>query len=218
MRISKAYDRLCADGEVPEIQRATKYIESIREKIERLVKVEQSRPDWAELGRDLSLVGKRKNKRLWSGGFCRECDLQGDQKDIHPLAELSDYCENIKSGEEAVKTRWMKILNYSQISLVVYSRHALELDKPLALEMYFNSIDLPFTATVKVVKEIGAADLPAHRQRFMTRQRIPYCYLMNFDRKPEPTYYFLSMCKGLFEEQREWDTDPFDSMFCADSR
>jgi hypothetical protein len=214
LQISEAYDALCKKGGIQETQRADiKMIETLKTEFE---KKELKDKEFPELDKQIE---KRKNKRVWSGGVCKLSTKEGatPTKTVDPLERLIKYCEKISPIIESKESRepLFKIWNFSSKAMLVFSKHAIGTDS-LYFDIYFNSIDLPFKAQASLGQEISDFKTNNnHRKIFMEKYGIKHCYILNFVDIPEPKYYFLSLCRDLHEQQREWDADAFGAMFCG---
>lgn len=198
IRISPGYEALCESAKIPLTQQATSCINEIKERTMELAVNQQKVENWVKVGRKKfpSLKKQRGTKQVWAGGEC------------HILKS---------SGEPAQRFPEMKVVNYDESGMMVYSRQLLENNRVYDCMVTFNCIDLPFVTQIAVDKRklrIGVYQLEC-----MKMCRVEHCYhliYMNSADKPtpKPNYYYLSMCRSLFEQRTVWEPEAFVETFC----
>ncbi len=218
--ITAVYEDICNSCAMPQKQRATRYLKLVS-KLRGELEEQQADDEWAKHNR-CPLGDETQPKQVWSGGSCIPRQKEDDSKldavrsgAVHSLQVLMEYCKHMLANEQKTGRPLLKILTYSQKTLVAYSRHRITKDVHRC-DLFLNSVDLPFTGSVKLMNVITRDKLPPSRQILMDKLSIQYCYECQFEDLPEPRYYFLSLCHDLFEQSIEWGPNSFSAMFCQD--
>ncbi len=200
-QIGQTYAELCNRAGIPEDnnRRVTECFDMVRRRIRKLQQDQKKDVDgWVNEGRK-RLTHVRlpaTTKAIWSSGECTFYDTDGKLRTL-PTA---------------------KVLRFTHKTMTVYSREPLENNCTYTCQVQFNCIDLPFVTRVMVESEL--TKLTAHEREISATCGAPHRYVLKFTGsldhpQPEPHYYFLSMCRDLFELHIPWGTHAFTEVMCS---
>jgi len=199
LMVAPNYRVLCQKNRLEITETTNKAIGRVKELTEQLAEDQERDPHWIEGNGEEPIRTKphRRIKRIWSGGTCE-------------VLKETD-------SDEPIVTNRLKVVHYSHEEMRVYSRRPLKNTAAYTCRVSFNCIDLPFTVKVfadKPMAKVGKSD-----QACMERCGAPHCYSLKFlvgdlEPSPIPRYYFLSMCRDLFEYTGTWGADAFAEILC----